>query len=261
MFKNSRKNRREARERKARKKLLRNGLLAAIGVSICALGLFMFKPADQNRIKATDAKTSTQSICASDHHRCMEALRQLFVTHPAEEIRKDFYERIAQGEVVVNFDKELMNNGRDIATLSLIELSGRYVPLLAVNEHDLLSNALPNEAKQLIIYHEYIHYRQLTEGRAPAHTFLLQREGENRLTTEEAVIVMRGEVEAYREECLLAEAQQWTRHVLVCQIFQQKGENGIREMLAENYCRDPHWQNQCGTLLKIAADTRTLSDR
>jgi hypothetical protein len=168
-------------------------------------------------------------------------LKRLIRSHPHEEIRGYLYRAIEEGTVWLNFQAELLIPGT-ISSTALIDISGKgLTPTLVLNPSELLDTRTSTRKKQLVIYHEYLHLRQLIEKRVPPETFLL-RDKNKVMTFEEGKQLFHAELEAYLAECALATVIGAVSEIDLCVAYSR----GLLEMkrvlarsLATTYNRFP----------------------
>ncbi|MFH0830987.1 MAG: hypothetical protein V1895_02935, partial [Parcubacteria group bacterium] len=99
-------------------------------------------------------------------------LKRLIQTHPDPDIHDALYQLIENKIVWLNF-QELEEGTNKMATITLMTPEGasEEVPTFAFVYPDLMSSAIQDKAKQLVISHEYNHLTKLLNGSLDKQNF------------------------------------------------------------------------------------------
>jgi len=140
-----------------------------------------------------------------------DVLKEFFQTHPDEEVRTHLTELIVKGTIMLGWK----NLGASAAFTIVQDNQGKLTPVLALTPELFIPK---NRARsQLVILHEYEHYKQWRDGTVPESTFLLRRvpEGDSTQLCNEK---WHAERLAYHKECEFGH-----RHGLLDQLDQREG--------------------------------------
>ncbi len=176
-------------------------------------GLCIFKPEPARTTPSMPpyiSKTTSLSLCSqaagnsmeyfspSEYARAIKLLR----THPSEEIRVDLLPKILNGDLCLR--RRIMGTD-DAQFTSFVRPFGK-VPFIFLRSHFLKPD---NERiAQLVIYHEYVHYRQWREDRIDADA-----DKEKMGIPSDCKKIWHAEMEAYQKECELAHELGWGKEI------------------------------------------------
>lgn len=182
---------------------------------------------------ASDAVRLENEVTDPDP-RAQEALRILVQTHPHPDIRNDLNHLIESGEVWLNFQEDVLHDSRAVAAVMAISIPGRegFTLTLSVRPSVLLDNSISLGYKQLVIYHEYIHVRQVREGRVSIAIFIPTRP--ERVTEAFYREHVPSELEAYERECQLAGNLGIVDQLNLCQEYAQDGRAALQRIVIYN---------------------------
>ncbi len=146
-------------------------------------------------------------------------LERLIATHPKKEISIEFYQLIERGEIMTSWTSS--NDAQfQLVPRQMIKVNTRssnaLIPVLFIDPQILREQ--PTRNAQLVIYHEYTHYRQWKDGLLPQSTFVLRTV--ESLSPEEFTKTCKekwyAEEHAYQRECELAIELGWTDTMPLC---------------------------------------------
>jgi len=168
-------------------------------------------------------------------------VHDLIKTHPIEEIRTMFFTKILNGNVCLG----QRIYGEDDALFKPIPAISNYVPFLFVR--DSILSTRREWLAQLVIYHEYVHYKHWLEGRLGNDT--MEQEKIEVVSHEERMDhckkIWYTEFEAYQKECVLAWELGTAARLAFCSIDQ----NSHTFPLIEKHIVDTHrWSETCANV-------------
>jgi|GEM_PF-6210808 len=173
-----------------------------------------------------------------------DAFQQLIVTHPDEEVRTDLYRLIATGHLWISHTAR-----GHAAAFSLVPASQipgvrfpsdiTHVPFLnlAPDFDDYYRTSGGVASAQLVIFHEYVHYKQWRDGLLPEDTFFLQPVSAQDLE-ETCTKKWHAEVDAYHKECEFAREIGLSDRLLggmdvACHATEDRFTSTLREVLVQ----------------------------
>lgn len=172
-----------------------------------------------------------------------DTLNYLITTHPKEAISKELSQFIDSGEVVIIFDHpSLAPDSFGVFALVLEEyLEGRepirertLVPVFGFSTN-IIQAKRPDIAKQVILYHEYTHFRSWKEDKYPGHSYVGREVFD---TAEQVELHYEEEIYAHLEGCKFAiefGAASWFND---CTVLRDRGSRTYREYLARNFVEE-----------------------
>ena len=220
---------------------------AVIGLPAVALIVWSELARPANDSAAPVARVVTDG----SEKRYVPFLARLVETHPRAEIRMTFAELLKTARVAVNFEDS--NDGVALATLVTEEVPGRgRMAVLNVSPRALTDVSLSDTRKQMVLWHEYQHYLQLAEGRAPWESFRIRAPG-SVPTSDELVVVFRAEVEAYIAETALGKELGETAWPPFCVELYRGNVAAFEHTLAAEMARWPMFRSHKELLEQLAS--------
>lgn len=162
----------------------------------------------QNHIKDNDseqvngASSSQKSDTKKISYR--ESLIIMLETHPIVGVRTEFLDAIKNNEIAIS--------PTDTHAAAFVLVPKKYIvssdfPVQELQPTIMIKPSLLTGDEgytQLVLFHEYIHYRQWKEKRIPEDTFVLRSFDSVEQPAEICKQKWHAEIEAYHEECWLA---------------------------------------------------------
>lgn len=180
-------------------------------------------------------------------------LRQLIIAHPSPEVYQDLNRLITNGDILLTYETLSETNvyGENaVASFALVSIDGgATMPVLIIDVASLMDQYTPKEFKQLVIYHEYQHYRQYMEGRYPERLFMAWTEDDT-MTEAEAVGLYQSEVEAYELECSLANDLGWEEVFELCTVLDD--QMSFHLSVAQTLLVDPKMHAHKSAIMALA---------
>jgi hypothetical protein len=161
-------------------------------------------------------------------------LKDLIQTHPVEEIRTDMFRTIDSGQMAISFQEDLFEHTSAMASMGIVQMSRGLVPVLTVGYKQLMDPHLSKVFKQLVIYHEYQHFKQYKRGSVKA-TDLMPMSIDTKLSPDDVRRWFASENEAYGLECQLAISLRATNEFELCKLYEQGGAKAVAKSLVETY--------------------------
>lgn len=160
------------------------------------------EPAVDVRSRSMDARSSKQ------HTQYRDPFWELTATHPDPGVNTDLHQLIASGEIIISHTAQM---AAEFILVPRDKLPGIDLPDEV--SHAPVLNLSPTflsrerAFQQLVIYHEYAHYRQWRDGSFPEDTFFLQRLAETaEERSEQCTKKWHAEIDAYHQERMFARA-------------------------------------------------------
>ncbi len=183
-----------------------------------------------------------RQIPASLSNHVVALLHSFIAHHPRTEIRHDLDQLIKTGKVAINFQEGVFSNHM-LATAYVTQVEGHgLMPSLHLNPAYIADPNVDTRYKQLVIFHEYIHLDQMLRGRAPLATFkpkLATKDGKPpSISAEDAVTLLRAEIEAYQAECELGKEIGYTEEPEFCKTLVKDGEEAFRMHVVRRLIRE-----------------------
>ncbi|MBI2474985.1 hypothetical protein HYV69_01005 [Candidatus Uhrbacteria bacterium] len=167
------------------------------GVSI----LHISQNQDEARATSQTHRTKQVPIVNYTTNELEESLRILLATHPTPGIRTKLYKAIEDTEVAVSWTDDyaaaFMLVPKKMISSSESDTQDLQ-PTLMVKPQLLFGN---KDYAQLVIFHEYIHFRQWKYKTLPEDTFLFEPIGSSTDPVDHCTKKWRAELEAYHKEC------------------------------------------------------------
>jgi hypothetical protein len=193
----------------------------------------------------------------SDADQFGSALRNLIESHPSVEVSHDLDSLIINKVIWLAFQPlaEINAYGQNaIASFALVRVDEKkIVPVLMIDPETLMDPYAPVEYQQLVIFHEYQHYKQWQTKKYPERLFMAWGPTEV-LTRAEAIGFYQSEVEAYEAECELAGFLDWGRYMPICLPMQD--QVSFRLSIAHALMADPKMKQHETTILALAGQGR-----
>lgn len=183
--------------------------MGMIGTIILIITLLTMEKKTHGHIVQEQARisygTTVPNVLLKKEHLTTQQMARLYdltATHPDERIRNDLFPLLKNGTIRVEWTGDA-NFGKFIVREVREEERGIVqIPVLAINR-DVLLHAQTN-VLHLVIFHEYIHYRQWKQKRFSADQFIHRQI--KSVEQQEAWCEQKwyAEMEAYHEECSVA---------------------------------------------------------
>lgn len=196
------------------------------------------------------SKLETKGNLAISSSRQM--LRKLIAMHPSKEVKQQMLELIDTGEIMLTFESMNSAIGHPVAAIILMD-DDKEGEVIALNfsAQSLLDQNLSVEYAQLVLRHEWQHYKQLIEGSAPKDLFRLKPSRKFGEKKEDVKIWFETELEAYVPECQLAIKQGWLKHIDLCNSYAQGGISGLRQHLSVYFSQATALQYHKDLILRL----------
>ncbi|MFC1594973.1 hypothetical protein ACFL3E_00915 [Patescibacteria group bacterium] len=159
------------------------------------------------------------------------ALKRVITNHPRWKLRKELNQWIETGHVVLNNQTKFFRASQAAVT-TVRRPDDSYQLVLAFSPNWMLSPNISEQKRYLVIWHEYMHIRQIEEKRFPVEYFALENSADE-MTAEEARCNFMGEIEAYESECILADEINARDVVDICRSYYTAHRRGLRRAYAE----------------------------
>ncbi len=250
--------------KKVRKKMPMPLFLAIILVCATAIGMLIY--ATSRTGTAPDAALGTAEeypeqkvgTTEGDIQRGQETLKRLVQSHPDPLIAKSMDSLVRAGVLFCNYQNLEPLAGAGSATFLLVNTSDYgLVPTMSINLTELCNPEVPDQLKQLIILHEFIHYLQYAKRTVRVETFYTMSES-YRMTKPEVIELFEAESQAYCYESQFAATVGWQDFFYLCRAYANGGLIGMRRELAGRYSEMEQFRDFRRDLFRIAADTTHL---
>jgi hypothetical protein len=156
------------------------------------------RTADQES-KTTQNKTSYYTQESLD-----KSLRVLLATHPTPGVRTELYDAIKNGDVAITWTDDYP--AAFMLVPKQVIISSEYdthdlQPVLMIRPQTLIGN---KDYAQMVLFHEYVHFRQWKYKTLPEDTFLFEPLESSKNPADRCTKKWRAELEAYHKECEFA---------------------------------------------------------
>ncbi len=169
------------------------------------------------------------------HADPIKRLHSLLQNHPDIGLRTTFAQEILTGKISTAFGQQFALTLVPAEKIPGYDPTREPVPVLFVSLNNLVLGE--NAYLNLVLYHEYIHYRQWTELTLPADTFLLQQIQDKDELEVQCQKKWYAELEAYQKECEFAQSQGTAGRLPLCRHAQTS--QFAQELLKELVGNDP----------------------
>lgn len=181
-------------------------------------------------------------------------VKELVQSHPSPQIADTLNQLVERGVIFLSYSAEMhyLGGAAACAALQLINIDGAGVrPVMEFSIPALVSRSDSKESKQLVIFHEFQHYRQLAEKRYPPESFYGHRE-DAPVSEATVALIYRSECEAYLAEAQFAQSVGWSSHNDFCQVYAAGGEQVLRLHIAQRLGNAPALAKHREYLLTLA---------
>lgn len=188
------------------------------------------------------AGARAQRLSDDEWKRCFQKLGELVVTTPDPSFQNFMTKRILSGELKVEFSDGI---GLDDPSKGIVTggsfgcartRSGDLVPFLNVARKHLLDPNVPNQSKQLGLWHEYDHMCEYYAGRGPEWALQPMTDAElAALTPEKLRELFEHELHAYVSTAYFAVEHGLLAYYEHGQAYTDGGVRGVCRLVAENY--------------------------
>ncbi|GEM_PF-3193993 len=162
-----------------------------------------------------------------------KAMQNLIRSHPHPAIRNTLDQLIMQGDVWPIYSPMAGILAHEASFSIRPDEHGIMRPIFNYPAEDLLNPQTSKRHKQLVIYHEWIHFEQQRNHRFPA--WLAEGTAPVPMPDDMRQIWYESEVDASLAECRLAKELKAESEVGYCQTYSKGGESALRKALAPIY--------------------------
>ncbi len=158
-------------------------------------------------------------------------LKDLVLSHPAPEISVEMHKLIVKGDLFLNLQDNDLQRGASVAQFMVLDIHGRgMTPVMNVSLSNLLNPQESPQFLQMVLLHEFVHYKQYELKHAPLEMFTVKNRDD--VPSEDHVRVwFNTEIDAYEQECSFAVKQGWECFFDVCTIYKKDGVGGMKREL------------------------------
>ncbi len=189
---------------------------------------------------------------------CDQVLRDLVLTHPDRAIRDTLDGLIKSGAILKNYQVARGIAGGTLASVELLNDPDTPEPILRIDPNILLDPQIDRRAKQMFLRHEYVHLRQLIDGRVPRQTFF-PRSTDIPWTNDELRSIMIVEWEAYLAEAKFAAREQCLDAIPMISAY-QRGPRALAASIASDYLQAANLKPFASTI-KAVLDSLALAEQ
>jgi hypothetical protein len=184
---------------------------------LCLMALLLFG--------TTDLSAQWKDNCGDP----IATLHQLIVTHPKKEMRL-LDSLIAHKKVALSFDA--LVDMQDAGFTSEV-VNGTRMIEFAVNLKWLCDHATSELGKQIVLWHEYQHFKDMLSGAAPLEAMGIEHTS---VGESQAHLMFEGEVKAYTMECQFATQVHYKGAITpFCKPYAAGGSKALRLAVAQQY--------------------------
>lgn len=171
--------------------------------------------------RVTDSPNESPNSFVRESAKLSLILKDLVQSHPSREVREDMDQAIRSGTLPIAYQEMSGAEAYD-AFLAPVQ-TDRGIRLVLFTPKSFLEDSTTSRTyKQLVLYHEWIHALQHLQGH-------LLPNGIRSPVSQH----VENEVEAYAAECELAKQLNASGEEKLCQSYNQKGKQGLRDILLE----------------------------